>query len=173
MGKGSKRFNELRSKLIQLTGMVLRERAQDAGCCRSKAQNNDSSILGRPGAGDKSKFLASITEFNKTMVAQGKTFGKIADGGYAVAWGACDLQNELVLLRRQSGAGGTFLAEVKKAAQNMSELGKRLDACRPEFLRFARHRYIVSRHIFGKTAAVPAGISRTNQRPLRMTHMPS
>jgi hypothetical protein len=124
--EGPERLDELRGELVELAGMIVRERAQNAASGGGETQDNHASVSGCAATGNEAEVFAAIAELDDAVMAQGEAIGEIADGSEGSARGSRNLKHELVLLRSEAGVGRGFLTEVEKTPEDMAEFSERL-----------------------------------------------
>jgi hypothetical protein len=133
-------------QFVQFTGVIAGEVIENLAAFARDAEDYDALVVGIGGAGEQALIFGSVNEFDNAVVFKPETRGGISNAYGDRFGGSGNLQEELMLLRLESGGKGGTLGEMKKTAQLKAEVSE----C-AEQVRFGggwgeTHIYIVSRH---------------------------
>jgi len=106
--------------------MVQRKLAQDALTTRRKPYVDLAPVTVTSTALYQVSFFEATDEFHRAVVLDLQTLGKVNNPAAASAIGCLQGQQKLVLLRLDPRGASGLLAEVRKAADLITELRKRL-----------------------------------------------
>jgi hypothetical protein len=84
-------------------------------------------IFLRMRAMNKPRLFAAIAEFDNAVMAEYEPLSKIAYGDGVTCGRSCYLQQQLMLLRSDSGRGCSLLTEVQEVPQDEAKLRQRVD----------------------------------------------
>jgi hypothetical protein len=116
--------DEVGAEFVEFAGVVLGEFAESARACRCEAEQNLAAVVRVGHAPEESGFFAAVAEFDSAVMAETEFVGDVSDGNEFVYGCACNLEEQLMLLRCEAGADGGFLAEVEEAAEFATEAGE-------------------------------------------------
>lgn len=123
-GEGADDLDQRRAKTVQLLEMDGREVPEILLGRRHQADQNTPAVprvvpaFGESGAGEP------VHQFDRAMVADAEALREIVDAERLAVWAALDREQRLVLAWGQAGAAGRPLAEFKKPAEQVAELGE-------------------------------------------------
>ncbi|OJY76113.1 MAG: hypothetical protein BGP12_00985 [Rhodospirillales bacterium 70-18] len=84
-------------------------------------------LVGRVGAaGHQAGFGETVGQFGGAVVTDAQPLSQRADCGRAARWQSFELQQCLVLARREAGGARLTLAEIQEAADEIAEFRQRL-----------------------------------------------
>ncbi len=123
------RSNECGEQLVQFTLVVFRQCSKHPLTLCGKEQHDTAAIGGVVRATNQTCFLASFAEFDDAIVSQAQSLRHIGYRRFDIVRSACDVQQELMLLRLQTGFYGASFAEVEELAKRIAKLREALDLC--------------------------------------------
>jgi hypothetical protein len=121
-------MDELGGELVELAGVIDGERAQDTIARRGEFEDDVAAVFEVLPADEQASGFAAVAEFDDAVVTEGQTAGEIAHRRYGPSGRAGDLKQELMLLRRETGARCGFFAEVEESAEREAEFCEGADA---------------------------------------------
>jgi hypothetical protein len=107
--------------------MVLRQCSKHPLTLCGKEQHDTAPIGGVVRATNQTCFLATFAEFDDAIVSEAQSLRCIGYRRFDIVRSACDVQQELMLLRLQTGFYGASFAEVEELAERITKLRKALD----------------------------------------------
>ena len=113
-----------RREVVEFARVVGGKLLEHRRAVRGNGEDNLAAILWVFGADEELFSDAAVDQADSAVMAQIEALGYISDGCDGARRRACDLQEQLVLLRMQARVERSLLAEVKEAAQVVAEVGQ-------------------------------------------------
>lgn len=117
-------LDEARGHLVELAGVVTGEMVEHVAAFAGYAEDGAALVVCIDGAGQQAFALGAVDELDGAVVLQAEAGGGVGDGDGRALRSACNLQQELMLLRLKAGGEGRAFTEVEEAAQLMAEVGE-------------------------------------------------
>jgi hypothetical protein len=100
------------------------ELAQDALAARGDADQDDAAIGAAADAANQTSRFEAVEQLDEAVMLQMETLGEVADRGLAIGRSALDGEEQLVVLRLETGGASGLLAQIQEAANLIPELSQ-------------------------------------------------
>jgi hypothetical protein len=136
------RLDKVGAHHFQLAAVVRRQLVQHTRALGGDAEQDAAGVVLIAGSLQKAFLLGTICQLDYAVVPQAEALGCIGNGGDGAGGRSGDLEQELMLLRLETGVVGGLLTELHEGAKAIAKFGQAFDEpCRGVFFLF--HKYIV------------------------------